>query len=115
MTIAKMGIKTGVMKMEMKSLRNIPRIGAKILLLPLIMVASDVYALKICKDENGSAYFTDLGCPEGTTKESKLDIKESNTYRARDSIDINLVNDYERRYNTGRSWKWVKKQRSNGH
>jgi hypothetical protein len=103
------------MGMEPKHLKSAISVGAKILIMTLIMVVTDVYALKVCKDENGRAYFTDLGCPEGTKKENELDIKESNTYRARDSIDINLVNDYERRYNTGRSWRWVKKQRSNGH
>jgi hypothetical protein len=100
------------MKMEQKHYRSALSAGVKILIMSLTMVATDVYALKVCKDENGRAYFTDLGCPEGTKKENEMDIKESNTYRARDSIDINLVNDYERRYNTGRSWRWVKKQRS---
>jgi hypothetical protein len=101
--------------MEKKRLRNVCRVGTKLFILSLIMVANDVYALKVCKDENGRAYFTDLGCPKGTTRENKLYIKESNTYRARDSIDINLVNDYEQRYNTGRNWRWVKKKRSNSH
>jgi hypothetical protein len=85
---------------------------AKLIFFILVMITNNVYALKACKDENGRAYFTDVGCPEGTKSQEKVEVKESNTYRARDSIDIGIVNDYERRYKTGRSWRWVKKQRS---
>jgi hypothetical protein len=91
----------------------VSKIKVKLIFFLLIMFANNVYALKVCKDENGNAYFTDLGCPEGTLNQDELNIKESNTYRARDSIDIDIVNDYERRYKTGRSWRWVKKQRPN--
>jgi hypothetical protein len=76
------------------------------------MVASNAHALNKCKDENGRTYFTDLGCPEGTTKNGEMEIKDANTYRARESININLLNDHEQRYNTGRSWRWVKKKKS---
>jgi len=86
---------------------------SKLIFFLLILFANNAYAVKVCKDENGRSYFTDMGCPEGTKSQGELNMKESNTYRARDSIDIDMVNDYERRYNTGRSWRWVKKQRPN--
>ncbi len=86
---------------------------AKLIFFLLIVITNNAYAVKICKDENGRAYFTDMGCPEGTVNQDKLEMKESNTYRSVESIDIGTVNDYERRYNTGRSWRWVKKQKSN--
>ncbi len=83
----------------------------KLMFFLLIMIANNVYAVKACKDENGKTYFTDVACPEGTISQDELDVKKTNTYRARDSINIDLVNDHERRYQTGRSWRWVKKQR----
>ena len=84
---------------------------AKLIFFLLITVTNNVYAIKACKDENGRSYFTDLGCPKGTISQDKVNVQESNTYRARDSIDIDTVNDYERRYKTGRNWRWVQKQR----
>ena len=77
-----------------------------------ISIASNANALNACKDENGRSYFTDLACPEGTTKQKEVDLQQTNTYRTRESINIDLVNDHERRYNTGRSWRWVKKNKS---
>ena len=98
--------------MAKKQLRHVNKLQSKLIFLLLIMTANNAYAIKVCKDENGSTYFTDVGCPEGAINQEKLNMKESNTYRARDSIDIDIVNDYERRHKTGRSWRWVKKQRS---
>ena len=92
---------------------EVSKMKAKLIVFLLVLVTTNAYAVKACKDENGKTYFTDLGCPQGTTKQDQLNLKETNTYRARDSIDIGIVNDYERRYNTGRSWRWVKKQRPN--
>jgi hypothetical protein len=85
----------------------------KLIFIILILFASNAYAVKACKDENGRTYFTDVSCPEGTTSQNEVNVEEANTYRARDSIDVNILNDYERRYKTGRSWRWIKKQRSN--
>jgi hypothetical protein len=106
-------MKTRDTDMTKKQLGYANKIEAKLIFFLLIMITNNAYALKVCKDENGRAYFTDMGCPEGTINQNKLNIKESNTYRARDSIDIGIVNDYEQRYKTGRNWRWVKKQRHN--
>jgi hypothetical protein len=83
----------------------------KLIIILLILVANNAYAVKTCKDENGRTYFTDIGCPEGTVKQGKLNVKETNTYRTRESINIDMLNDYERRHNTGRSWRWKKKRK----
>ena len=96
--------------MTKKQSSSVKVMMTKWIFLLLIICVNDVYAINVCKDENGRKYFTDLGCPEGTANQDKIDINEANTYRARDSINIDLVNDYENRYKTGRSWRWVKKQ-----
>ncbi|MCU7843519.1 MAG: DUF4124 domain-containing protein [Candidatus Thiodiazotropha sp. (ex Monitilora ramsayi)] len=97
--------------MAKKQTGYVNKLKTKLIFFLLLMIASDVYALKVCKDENGRAYFTDMGCPEGTINQDKLNINESNTYRTRDSINIDILNDYERRHNTGRNWRWVKKKK----
>ena len=99
--------------MAKKQLGYVNKLKAMLIFFMLIMIANNVYAIKACKDENGSTYFTDMGCPEGTVNQDKLNVEDANTYRARDSINIDMVNDYERRYNTGRSWRWVQKKRPN--
>lgn len=99
--------------MERKQLGYVNKMKTKLIFFLLIMITNNAYAVKVCKDENGGSYFTDMACPEGTINQDKLDLKKSNTYRAHDSINIDIVNDYERRYKTNRSWRWVKKQRHN--
>jgi hypothetical protein len=78
----------------------------------LALLTDNAFAFKSCTAEDGSTYFTDLECPVGTVTEDEVEMRKSNTYRARESINIDLVNDHERRYNTGRSWQWVEKKRS---
>ena len=85
------------------------KLQAVILTLALV-TTTNAYAIKVCKDESGRTYFTDVGCPEGMAKQDKLQLNQSNTYSTRESINIDLVNDYESRHKTGRSWRWVNKQ-----
>jgi hypothetical protein len=62
-----------------------------------------------CKDANGNPYFSDVGCPAETTSEGWRRAPEAQTYSGPQSIDTNMLNNYERRVGSGRQWQWVTK------
>lgn len=62
--------------------------------------------MAVCRDANGNAYFTDRGCPEDTVTEGRDYVQPAQTYNGRESIDTEVLNNYERRGNSGRGWQW---------
>ncbi|MBT5231662.1 MAG: hypothetical protein HOM11_15465 [Methylococcales bacterium] len=64
----------------------------------------------MCKDESGQKYFTDKGCPKESVDRQRVVVQAGNTFSARESIDINRLNAYERRNKTNTKWQWVKKK-----
>jgi hypothetical protein len=62
--------------------------------------------MAVCRDADGKAYFSDRGCPEDTVMQGRDYVQPAQTYNGRESIDTDVLNDYEERENTGRSWQW---------
>jgi hypothetical protein len=62
--------------------------------------------MDVCRDSNGNAYFSDRGCPEDTIPEGRDYVPSAQTYSGRESIDTGVLNNWEQRNRTGRSWEW---------
>lgn len=60
----------------------------------------------ICRDADGRPVFSDQGCPEDTVQEGRGYLPSAQGYSGEESIDTDVLNNYERRYNTGTEWQW---------
>ena len=77
--------------------------------LVLALIASPGYAgkqLSVCKDANGKPYYTDVGCPRDASRQGSVYVPGAQSYSGKESIDTNLLNNYERRVGSGRQWQW---------
>jgi hypothetical protein len=77
----------------------------------LAMLAASTLSLAgqpmaVCRDADGNAYFSDRGCPEDTVMEGRDYVQPAQTYSGRESIDTDVLNNYEQRGNSGRNWQW---------
>ncbi|WP_058557404.1 DUF4124 domain-containing protein [Thiohalocapsa sp. ML1] len=85
------------------------RHGLCLTLTALLWVVTPVLAgqqVAVCRDANGNAYFSDQGCPEDTTPQGREYVPSAQSYSGRESIDTRVLNNWEQRNRTGRSWEW---------
>lgn len=61
---------------------------------------------EVCRGADGKPYFTDRGCPTDTVSEGAGYAAEAQGYSGPESIDTGVLNQYEGRHGTGRSWSW---------